>query len=324
MINVRAQELDAILEVLNKELHAHDHWCNRLHRTLVCRLAPEPGDLAEDAHRHCDFGKWFYSPNNAYLRQLTGFKKIERLHEAMHTQARELCGIVKSNWLITPNEYDPFLRAMQQFREELYAVRDRVSETLHKIDTLTGVFRGSQLLPYLEAMRQQQTEQGKAYSLLRLQFDLCDINERHCWEAGDKILRTCLGKIKTTLSEHDRIYRLAGANFIVCLPGISPTGAEPIKDKLLAAIDEAAQRSLRISTALADTGPPAATADDERLPMKARKANPRTPRAIKMDDDEAAAQSLLTVRYAILAPDSKTDIAGLIKQATLTAHYVKP
>lgn len=296
MINVRVQELEAIAETLNRELQVHENWRDQIQRTLVCRLTPSPVDLAEDAHRHCEFGKWFYSSQNAALRELPLFKTIENLHQGVHDEARALCTIIKNNWVITPKEYDPFLRAMQQFREELHSMRGRVFETLRKIDALTGVFCGTELGPDLEAIAQQQEERGKPCSILRLQFDLREINQRHGWETGDHVLSTCLGRIKAALADQDRIYRHTGADFIVCLPGKSTGHVEQIKDILFHTIKEAVEHALLIRNAVTDR--PAAEGDD-------------------------AAGQTLRLNYAIQELKAGADIEALLKQAEFTAHDIE-
>lgn len=314
MINVRSQELEAIAEILNKELRLHESWRDQLHRTLVCRLSPSANDLADDAHHKCEFGKWFYSPQNAALRSLALFKNIEKLHEAMHDEARSLCNIVKNNWVITPNEYDPFLRTQQQFRNELHSIRSRVFETLRKVDALTGVFCKSELAPDLEAISRQQQENGKPCSLLRLQFDLQAINNEHGWETGDLVLRTCLGRIKAALSDQDRIYRYTGADFIVCLPGKTPNHVEQIKDILFKTIKEAVEHALLIGNAVAEKPIEAAEAEE---------ASGKNPPAGEPKEHAPEAKTRLTVNYAIQSLKPGNDIEDLAKAAKLTTYEIE-
>jgi diguanylate cyclase (GGDEF)-like protein len=317
MINVRVQELEAIADTLNRELQVHESWRDQIQRTLVCRLTPSPADLAEDAHCRCEFGKWFYSSQNAALRGLPIFKNIENLHKGMHDEARALCTIIKNNWVITPNEYDPFLRAMQQFRDELHLIRGRVFETLRKIDALTGVFCGSELVPDLEAIVRQQEEHGKPCSLLRLQFDMQEINQHYGREAGDHVLSTCLGRIKAALADQDRIYRYTGADFVICLPGKSTGHVEQIKDILFHTIHEAVEHALLIHTAASDKAqesagdePPSAETGQEAIGEKAA-------------PDEKNGGPILTVNYAIQPLKSGVNIEELLKQAGFTAHDIQ-
>ena len=313
MINVRVQELEAIAEILNKELRLHEAWRDQLHRTLICHLDPADDDLAEDADQRCEFGKWFYSAQNAALRALPMFKNIERLHQDMHEQARLLCATVKDNAGIGPDEYDPFLRALQQFRDELHQIRGRVFGTLRKIDALTGVFCSAELAPDLKRISLQQQERGKPCSLLRLQFDLGNINKSHGWEAGDRVLSTCLGRLKAALSDLDRIYRHTGGDFIICLPDKAPNQVERIKDLLFHTVKEATEHALLVNSQMLDDG---TGLDEADVFAPAGNAMP-----VGGGADPGAA-SVLTLYYAIQAFQAGADIKHVLKHMRLTAYEI--
>jgi hypothetical protein len=154
MINVTAQELEAILSTIDKALGMHEAWREQIQRTLACKLPPAEADMADDAHQHCAFGCWFYSASNAHLRKLPSFRKIEEMHVAMHNLARELCVRLKGHWGITPAEYDPYIHQVARFRGELMQLRQKIFDTLHKIDPLTGAYSGINMLPDLTQLSQ--------------------------------------------------------------------------------------------------------------------------------------------------------------------------
>lgn len=236
MINVSVQDLEAILATVDRALEMHAQWREQLQRTLICKLPPREADMADDAHHHCAFGQWFYSPGNAHLRKLPAFKQIEELHETMHAHARELCIRVKGHWAITPKEYDPFIEQMSEFRNALLNMRHKVEETLHKIDPLTGAFVGSQLLPDLHREQEAQRQSGRPYSLLLLRFDLAEINRDHGHAAGDGVLRAGIAGGRTALGPEEKVYRFSGSEFVICLPGKDHAQAEETRGKLLEAI----------------------------------------------------------------------------------------
>lgn len=332
MINVRAQELEAIIESIDRSLNMHDVWRDRLYRTIICKLQPTAEDLDENAHQHCGFGKWFYSPVNAHLRELSNFKRLGNVHEAMHTEARNLCGIRHGHWVITAKDYDAFLDTMYQFRSELLIIRHKTTETLHKIDSLTGVFASSQLIPDLEEMASKQAYHPCA--LIRLKFDLLAINERFGHAAGDRVLRTCLAKIKALLSEQDRIYRYTGADFIICLADRSLAQAEAIREKLLPALGPAYQQALQISRSLQnetaeaiDAGTACASEAKADDPTKDRPAGPagrqRPSMAEKEEGQEDRNELAFMVQHAALALDLGSATEKQISQAKLSEFAVK-
>ncbi|MEW5769981.1 MAG: diguanylate cyclase [Pseudomonadota bacterium] len=238
MINVTAEELETILATVDRAMDMHAQWREQLQRVLVCKMTPPDSDMTEDAHLHCAFGQWFYSPGNAHLRKLPAFTRIEGLHAAMHGLARELAVRVKGHWTITAKEYDPFIDKVNEFRDELLKLRQKVAETLHKIDPLTGAYNGQHLLPELRLEQEANKVSGQPCSLLLLRFDLLEINRRHGSAVGDNILRAGIGAVRQEMAEQDRVYRHRGAEFVICLPGKPEAQAEEVRTTMLSAIDK--------------------------------------------------------------------------------------
>ncbi len=239
MINVTTQELESILDTLEKAIAMHDSWREQLQRTVACKLPPSEADMAEDAHQQCAFGKWFYSSGNAPLRKLASFQRVEQLHVTMHGRARELCTMIKGHWAVTPKEYDVCMDTIKSFRGELNGLRQKVFETLHHIDALTGTLSGAHLLADLTRAQEARKVSGQAYSLLLLRFDLAAVNHTLGRAAGDDLLRRTFEESRQILESNDRIYRYAGAEFVICLPGKDTTEASAIKERLLSVIDGA-------------------------------------------------------------------------------------
>ncbi|HNA29923.1 MAG TPA: diguanylate cyclase [Thiobacillaceae bacterium] len=244
MINVTAQELDSILDTLDKALVLHDQWREKLLRTLICRLPPDPANLAGDAHLQCAFGHWYYGAGNAHLRRLDTFKALEDLHREVHDLGRQLCTHAKAHWAITPREYDPFLARVDAFRGELLKLRHKVEETLHTIDGLTGAFTSAPLLPHLRREQAAMKASGRPYSLLLLRFDLSPVNRDQGHKKGDAILRGCVTALRQGLGPEDRVYRHTGAEFVICLPGKTPDAAHVAREALLTRMSESLVRDM--------------------------------------------------------------------------------
>jgi diguanylate cyclase (GGDEF)-like protein len=128
---------------------------------------------------------------------------------------------------------------VSRFRGELVGLQHKVSFTLQNIDSLTGAFNNSKLLPDLKAEQQRLKESGKPYSLLLMDIDLKEINKTHGRDIGDKVLRTTISSVRDALSDGDKIYRYGGAEFVICLPGKNTSEAELAKEELLKKIGEA-------------------------------------------------------------------------------------
>jgi diguanylate cyclase (GGDEF)-like protein len=180
----------------------------------------------------------------------------------MHDCGRELCIRLKGHWPITPKEYDPYIEQVARFRSELQALRQKVFETVHKIDLLTGAYCASHILPDLETEQQGRKATGQAYSLLLLHFDLLDIIQAHGRVKGDEILRSGLGAVRNALSAGEKVYRYAGSEFIICLPGKDGAEAGQTRERLLDIVHKALEpisggtgASLNIHYAITDLGP---------------------------------------------------------------------
>lgn len=236
MINVSSEELGAIIAKIDDAIALHDKWRERFQRDLICRLPPPDTELNAHAHELCAFGRWLYGKGNAHMLAMPAFQSIEALHRKMHVKVRELYEKRLAGRSTGVDDYDDYLGTAISFRDQLNLVKERVAFMLHNIDPLTGAYRQSQLLPELRAEQQRQRETGAAYSLLLIDLDLKEINQRLGHDTGDKVLQTAIANVRQALGARDRIYRLVGAEFVICLPGKSAADAEPIKERLLAQI----------------------------------------------------------------------------------------
>lgn len=239
MISVTSEELERILATVEEALLLHDEWRENLLRSLVCKLPLDARYIAEDAHQRCAFGCWFYSKANAHFRGQSSFRNIGELHKAMHQCAREVCFKIKAVGIAPEEDYDQFLGSVSRFREELIGLQHKVSYTLQNIDSLTGAYNSSRLLPDLREMQQRLKGGEEMCSLLLMDLDLKEINKSHGHSIGDKVLRTTIHSIREALSRGDRIYRYGGAEFVICLQGKGTGEAEFTKELLLQKVAEA-------------------------------------------------------------------------------------
>lgn len=239
MISVSAEDLGSIIAKIDDALLLHARWRENFQRNLVCRLPAAPADLGEQAHEQCGFGHWLYSKGNAHLLSLPAFRSIEALHKEVHIKARKVYEKRLDGHVTAVEDYDAYLGCVSAFSEALLKLKERVAFTLNNIDALTGAYKQSQLLPELRAEQQRQKENGGAYSLFLIDLDLKEINQKLGRAAGDRVLQAAIGNVRQVLTTQDRIYRLVGAEFVICLPGKKASDAEQMKELLLARIGDA-------------------------------------------------------------------------------------
>jgi diguanylate cyclase (GGDEF)-like protein len=174
------------------------------------------------------------------------------MHVAMHNLARELCVRLKGHWGITPAEYDPYIHQVARFRGELMQLRQKIFDTLHKIDPLTGAYSGINMLPDLTQAQALKQADGLAYSLLMLRFDLLALNQARGRDKGDAVLRDSITAIRNALESGEKVYRYAGAEFVICLPGKDGQAAVAVKERLLEIIKQAVAAALGETSACLD------------------------------------------------------------------------
>lgn len=241
MINVTAEQLQRILKTLDDAIVMHDKWRDMLQRTLSCRLPPPAAVLAEDAHRRCAFGHWFYSDGNAGMRKMPTLVEIGELHVAMHSNARKLCGRLSTQEPLPPADYDEWLTSLTRFRGALADLQHKAGLTLRNVDALTGAQTYQSLLPHLRLAQKKLKDNHDPYSLLLVDIDVKEINQACGREAGDHVLRQSILSIKEALSAGDIVFRYGGAEFVVCLPGRHADEAEQVREQLLKRIGKAAR-----------------------------------------------------------------------------------
>jgi len=60
MLNIDHQELQSTLQQLDQAIYNHEQWSKDLIHSIICRVPTDIRDSAEDAHRQCRFGQWYY------------------------------------------------------------------------------------------------------------------------------------------------------------------------------------------------------------------------------------------------------------------------
>jgi diguanylate cyclase (GGDEF)-like protein len=69
--------------------------------------------------------------------------------------------------------------------------------------------------------------------LLLIRFDLAAFNHVLGRDKGDDVLREAIRLIRSNLDPHDKVFRYAGAEFVVCLPGRDKHAVDELRIRLL-------------------------------------------------------------------------------------------
>lgn len=186
MLNIKADELERIIQTLAEAIRMHDHWRDDLFRSLICKLRPDASFVTDDAHHRCAFGRWFYSDANEKLRQTSAFEDIGTLHRLLHISARDMCRKFQENQgKVNVREYDVLHERMVQFRSALVNLKNRTSRTLQSMDRFEAAHDPLTNLPNrVDFQRQLQkcisTAQTDGTALAILFIDLDNFKPINC------------------------------------------------------------------------------------------------------------------------------------------------
>lgn len=228
-----AEEIQEILHRLEQAVRDHGAWLMMWHRSIICSLPLGEQHMADDAHRRCNFGIWYYQEAPDYLRQFGVFDQIGDDHRQMHRRARELSQLALDTHGITTSDYDQFLNQRSEFRELVRVLEKKLQDLLFHTDPLTRVYNRQRMLPMLA--REQERAIGADEPCVIGMVDLDhfkSVNDTHGHPAGDAVLKHVALFFATHLRPSDLIFRYGGEEFLLCLPDTNIHGARRVLDRL--------------------------------------------------------------------------------------------
>jgi len=226
-------EIVARLQELDGALGDHAKWMARLNRQLICGGAPDPDDLAQDAHNRCAFGVWFHGAGKASLSGEPGYEAIAVAHESMHGIARHLLEAKSAGTSIAAEDYDALVAVSARFRQLMRQMEQRLMERMGAVDKLTGVWNRQAVHLRLseEVERIQRTRQPCALCYVDLD-DFARHNERLGQKGGDELIQAAAAFFKSRLRGYDTLFRVKGEEFLMCLPNTSLEQAATMINRL--------------------------------------------------------------------------------------------
>lgn len=233
MFTASQEELQTIINQLQRALSRHDEWFTALNRRLICKLPHEPDDLLEDAHRRCGFGHWLYHAANNRLREHPAFLAIEAEHCRMHRYAGQLVRASESGSDIPVSDYDRFDDSLQQLRFELAGLIRELQDTVYNLDPLTGTNTRIGMLTKLREQQELVRREVQYTSVAMMDLDCFkSINDRYGHPLGDQVLISSARFLLEHLRIYDSVFRYGGEEFVVVMPATTAEGAERILERL--------------------------------------------------------------------------------------------
>jgi len=242
-----SDEVEAALLILNTAINHHRIWFDSLHTSIVCGL-PFSNDILHDAaHKHCEFGKWYYGDVCESISSIREFSALEPVHTYMHSHARDLAIIASQNKKISVDDYHAFLTNQRHLIDLLTKLRDTLIEHEHCFDAVTGAVNRKSISLLLEQTFENAQRYNQVYSIAMLDIDhFKKINDQFGHIAGDHVLEYICEFYRETLRKSDCIGRYGGEEFLIILP-------ETSQDVALELMNNARKNMLKQKTIIGKT-----------------------------------------------------------------------
>lgn len=229
------EELQATLLQLDQAIYNHEQWSKGLDRTLICKSHCDQRDVSPDAHRHCQFGQWYYTYASHKLQQQPAFVAIEAEHARMHQLAGRLLMAVAAGKTLSPYEYDNFAQTLERLRLQLHSLKRELNEQLYNRDPLTGVNTRIGLLAELREQHELVKRRVQPCGLVMMDLDFFKaINDGHGHPAGDRVLVETGAFLMEHLRAYDKVFRYGGEEFLICLPSMDAAVSMGVVERLRA------------------------------------------------------------------------------------------
>jgi diguanylate cyclase len=231
MLDVGHKELDAILVQIAQAIDNHDQWYDQLVRTLICKLPPDQRDLAEDAHKLCRFGQWYYQYSSPALRSHPTFAAIEREHQQLHAQVSRLLQVsMVENKPINVRVFDEFANTLQRMRLQLLSLKHEIEGDMNNLDPLTGTYNRYGMLAILREQQELVARGVNHCAIAMLDIDFFkQVNDQYGHRMGDHALTRIASMLLKGLRPYDKLFRYGGEEFVAMFPNT------PVETALLVA-----------------------------------------------------------------------------------------
>lgn len=260
---------ELVLE-LDEAAQSHLAWTHLVLRCAALRSEPADGVLADDAHCHCRFGRWW--PHHAdrfdRLDPVTS-RRVEDHHQRMHEVARRLCRRILEGRAADAADLDGFERIQAAFVADLAILKTAILERGARLDALTGLPLRYGLEEEFERCRAQALRHDE--TMFAVMFDLDHfkrVNDLQGHAAGDLALRHVAALLRGHCRAGEPVFRFGGEEFLALLQAADRRAAETAVARILLSLREGAVRlpngqplNLSASAGIAEVGAEESMAD---------------------------------------------------------------
>lgn len=225
-----------ILRSLDAAIEEHGNWLTRLHRALVCGLAPEPEIVASDSETLSAFGRWHEAHRDDPLLNQAAFQELWETYVALHDEARRTVAMAEHG-RVDPEEYDRMAAQSDAFLAQARRIRDAFRKAVSDLDPLTGLSNRTTMTAELSAEYERAVRTDSPCCIALGDIDhFKKVNDTHGHGVGDQVLAAAAGRFLSRMRPYDLIYRYGGEEFLFCLPNADGETAATVLDRLRVAL----------------------------------------------------------------------------------------
>ena len=233
MSSLEQNEMQDILSQLEQAIDNHGQWFDTITRTLICRLPYDRREAADDAHRQCLFGQWYYGSAPERLRNHPGFIAIEADHKNMHRLAAKLLQTAASGSTITTLDFDSFANALERLRLQIYTLKRELEDSLYNLDSLTGANSRIGMLTKLREQLELVKRHILSTCITMMDLDHFKIvNDKYGHLAGDHVLTNTAHYVMEHIRSYDTLFRYGGEEFLLCMQNTDLTTGYEVVERI--------------------------------------------------------------------------------------------
>ncbi len=226
-------DIRSALKELDQATYNHLQWAEAIYSTLICRTAPDPRDLTENAHHMCRFGQWYDKAGIGALEHVIGFAGLGIEHERMHQYATVLFRSLVDGTPISVTDYQRFATALKQLQLQIATVQRELTDALNNLDPMTGIPNRTGMLAQLREQQAVVKRHVRPCAVAMMDLDqFKDVNDKYGHLIGDKVLIAFARYVMEHLRPYDKAFRYGGDEFLLFFPDTELREASEIVERL--------------------------------------------------------------------------------------------
>jgi len=208
------------LEELKQATLEHVVWRDHVLHALSGRQPCNPNDMAVDAHRHCQFGRWYFERALPELRELPSFSMIGAEHESQHRIAARLLSNLVVGAQVGRPEIEEFIEASSRLSFAMYFIRREIECVVGSRDEIADAYNSGEMLRDLREWHALGKRPGRQCCIALMELDDAhELNAMRGYAAGTQALVAAVKVVAAHLRLADKVSRYDGTKFVIRLSG---------------------------------------------------------------------------------------------------------